>query len=277
MAHILVYLQRTPLGLHPASALALCIARDIGTNRGASVTALCPGDAGVLDEGISRAAARFGADIMVFFGPGGLADTVERLRPVHVLAPWTAEGLGAVGPLKLGPASPRWIRTARPPGAGADTVTGVIAGTTPWYALDATLDPEYLGNVDAARLPTWVEGADTNPRAGYGVTEGSPVHYVATRALDADLARTLDQLGAQAVAPEAVSTLPAGTLLWFTEGTGALPDAVQQRSVATRLIVLPDADAGVDQSWMHADLVIPGPWHEAIARLQQPQWSTTLA
>ena len=31
MAHILVYLQRTPLGMHPASAVALC--REAGTDR----------------------------------------------------------------------------------------------------------------------------------------------------------------------------------------------------------------------------------------------------
>ena len=50
MAHIVVYLQRTPHGLHPASAVGLCWARDIASERGATVTAVCPGDAGEFDR-----------------------------------------------------------------------------------------------------------------------------------------------------------------------------------------------------------------------------------
>ena len=66
MAHILVYLQRTPGGLHPASSVALCRARDIASERGATITAICRGDAGPLDKGVAAAASRFGADVLVW-------------------------------------------------------------------------------------------------------------------------------------------------------------------------------------------------------------------
>ena len=64
MAHILVYAQRTPQGIHPARAAALCLARDIASDRGATVTAVCPGDAGRADQFVIGAVSRYGADLL---------------------------------------------------------------------------------------------------------------------------------------------------------------------------------------------------------------------
>ena len=64
MAHILVYAQRTPQGIHPASAAALCLARDIASDRGATITAVCPGDAGRADQFVIGAVSRYGADLL---------------------------------------------------------------------------------------------------------------------------------------------------------------------------------------------------------------------
>ncbi len=281
MAHILVYLQRTPAGLHPGSALALCIARDIASNRGASITALCPGDAGNLDAGIVRAAGRFGADVMVFYGPDGMNDTIDRLQPVHVVTTWTTEGLAAVDGIAVGPAVPRWIGKARPPGAGADTVTGVVAGALPWHAFDALLDAEYLGEVDAVALPAWTEHAsaavDEADAPGFGMVPEGSLHYVAPTGVDANTGKTLDRLGALPAQPDKLAELPSGSLLWFSDGRSALPEALQTVPPTTRSVVLAGPDAAFDTSWQHADLVVPGPWDEAVARLVEPLWRAALA
>lgn len=282
MAHILVYLQRTPVGLHPASALALCVARDIGSNRGASVTALCPGDAGPVDAGVVRAAARFGADVIVFFGPDGIADTIERLAPVHLLTPWTPEGLDAVADVSLGPANPRWISRARPPGAGADTVTGIVAGTPPWHAFEAALDPEYLGDVEDLAAPAWAmagaaSGVTEHTAAGFVMVPEGPVSFVAPRGLDKGVQRVLQQLQAQRLEPTPAATAEAQTVLWFVRGGDPLPEALQERSPTTRAVVFVDTDARFDASWKHADLVVPGPWDQGVARLCEPRWRASLA
>ena len=103
MAHILVYVQRTPHGIHPASAVALCLARDLGSDFGATITAVCPGDAGKANYKVSRAAGRFGADNLLFAGPTGLGTLQKRLNPGLVLTPWTAEGVAIAEDLEGGP------------------------------------------------------------------------------------------------------------------------------------------------------------------------------
>ena len=44
MASLIVHVLRAPAGIHPASAVALCVARDLATERGATGTALAMGD-----------------------------------------------------------------------------------------------------------------------------------------------------------------------------------------------------------------------------------------
>lgn len=282
MAHILVYLERTPDGLHPASAAGLCIARDIGSNRGATVTAVAPGDAGPLDAGVARAAGRFGADVLMFFARGGLDDLVSRLRPVHLLTPWTLEGLSAVQDLSLGPAIPRWIDEARPPGAGADTVTGLVAGTLPWHAFDQALEPEYLGRVDEVPLASWVRGRSTEVEAGdapgFAMVPERPLQFVAPEGMDGEVMRKLEQLGASRVGPTELADIAVGTtVLWFQPGAGPLGDELAARPPGCRAMVFPGPDAVFDPSWTHADLVVPGAWPEAVARLLEPLWRAALA
>lgn len=280
MAHILVYLERTPKGLHPASALALCVARDIASNRGASVTAVCPGDAGSLDAGIGRAAGRFGADVVMFLGPEGLTSMIDRLHPVHLLAPWTPEGLGAVQDLSLGPAIPRWIDRARPPGAGSDTVTGIVAGALPWHAMESSLDPEYLGEVDRVPLPEWVAGAmkvDEGEALGFSMVPEGGLHYVPPAPPGPEIGALLQRLGAEPIDPEHLSDLSDGALVWFCNGAGELPEALRQTPATVRSMVLTGSDGAFDPSWMYADVVVPGAFDKALARLAEPLWRAALA
>jgi hypothetical protein len=272
MAHILVYLQRTPGGLPPASAIALCRARDIGSDRGASITAVCSGDAGALDRGIAAAAGRFGADVLVFGGRAGLRSLYEQLNPVHVLVPWTAEGLAASEGLPSGPAVPRWLTTRQPAWGGADAVTAVVAGTMPWHALGEALEAEYQTDVDEVQQPSWVSEASAACAEGpvplFTVGGQGPVRWIAARAPDADTQAALARLEALPSGPDDVAT--AGTVLWLS--AEPVPPELAQRPVTVRLIVLPGEHAGLHPSWRAADWVLSGPRPSALGAILDSPW-----
>lgn len=274
MAHILVYLQRTPGGLHPASAVALCRARDIGSDRGASITAMCSGDAGALDRGLAAAAGRFGADVLVFGGPKGLRALYDQLNPVHVLVPWTDEGLAVAEGLPSGSAVPRWLTTRQPAWGGADAVTAVVAGTMPWHTLGEALEAEYQSEVDEVQQPSWVAEtsaayAESAPPV-FTVGGRGPVRYVAARAPDGELQSALARVGAVASASDD-DVATSGTLLWLS--AEPVPPALAQRPVSTRLVVLPGEHASLHPSWRAADWVLSGPRAAALGTLLDSPWA----
>jgi hypothetical protein len=274
MAHILVYVQRTPQGIHPASAVALCLARDIGSERGATVTGLCAGDAGALDKGILAASSRFGADITLFGGPHSLEDLVERLHPVHVLTPWTPEGLAAVGTLPLGPPVLRWLDRPDPQWAGADAITGLVAGTVPWHAFGEQLEAEYAGDVELVPMLPWVDRvaaiAAEAPAPTFQIAGEGPVRYVGPDILDDSVRRRLERLDAEPMSLEGMTSMGGGTILWLLPGAGPIPEAqLADRNAGTRLVLLPGPDAKVDASWSSVDWVFAGPWPQAIDGLIQ--------
>jgi len=274
MAHILVYLQRTPGGLHPASAVALCRARDIASSRGATITAVCSGDAGSLDKGVAAASGRFGADILVFGGPKGVQTLFERLKPVHVLVPWTEEGLAAVEGLSSGPAVPRWLTTQQPAWGGADSITAVVAGTLPWHAFAEALEAEYQVDVDEVLQPEWVArvtARDASEVPIFGLGSPGPMRWIGTGELDSESLTALDRLGAQASADLEDAVLGGGTLLWLS--SEPVPAEVAARSAELRLIVLPGESSGLDPSWKTADWVFPGPPAAALETLSNSAWA----
>lgn len=279
MAHILVYLQRTPLGLHPASAVALCLARDIASERGASVTAVCAGDAGDLDRSIVSAAGRHGADVMVFCGPGGVERLQERLQPVHVLLPWTAQGAAAGAGLETGPVVARWVDHRRPSWGSPDAVTAVVAGVLPWHDFDEQLEAEYQGDVDRVPMPRWVSevpapvGAGGTDRLVVGVPEFG---FVAPEGIDHELRAKLAATGARPVSVHDVENATSGSFLWLTPGAGALPAGLGHRSPAARVVVLPGPDGTFDATWALADWVVPGAWPDVLAALQTMPWRRAL-
>jgi hypothetical protein len=275
MAHILVYLQRTPGGLHPASAVALCRARDIASDRGATITAMGSGDAGALDKGVAAAAGRFGADVLVFGGPKGLRALFDQLNPVHVLVPWTDEGVAAAEGLPSGPATPRWLTTRQPAWGGADAVTAVVAGTLPWHAQSESLEAEYQADVDEVAQPPWVPeavaacGEATAPV--FTVGGRGPVRFVAARPPDADTQSALARLGARASTVDEAAA-DAGTVLWLSNE--AVPPALAQRPVTARLVVLPGEHASLHPSWRAADWVLAGPRPGALGTLLDGPWTS---
>jgi len=283
MAHIAVHLQRTPQGLHPASAVALCWARDIGSARGATVTGLCIGDAGPTDQGIVTAASRFGADVLQFSGPNGLRNLCERLNPVHVLVPFTPLGLATAAELELGTAMPRWVDRRSPPYATADAVTAVVAGVKPWHRFNAELDPEYEGDVEAAPLPAFVRSSDTDPDPDPNAPAppvfdlgAAPLGYVAPANLDPVIASALAGLGAEPTTLADGPHLRGGTTL-VLHSLGS-PLALEARDDRGRVLVLagPPSEEPSDQvpgAWKHADWVMPGRWADVIASLREGPWS----
>ena len=92
MASVVVFCERTPFGLHPSSRMALCVARDLGSRRGATVVAVCEGDGGDFDAIIEQECGQVGADQLVFSGPEGLRRTAERLTARHIMVGWTPAG-----------------------------------------------------------------------------------------------------------------------------------------------------------------------------------------
>ena len=272
MAHILVYLQRTPHGLHPASAVALCAARDLASERGATVTSMAVGDLGTFDEGIAQACGRFGSDVVIFAGPRGLGHLHDRLNPVHVLTPWTREGLDAVGALRQGPAAARWITGGSVQHLQLDAVTGVVAGRTPWYDLPTVLEPEYEGEIDQANVAPWAHAAAAFPPVPF-VFAAPPVFVHSTRPLAPAMAAVLGQLGSRPLDLSHIERCDNGTLLWFGQGSEPLPDALGGRGAAARVILCPGAGAAFDPSWALADWVLPGSWEQVLDQLQQPPWS----
>ncbi|MCA9655481.1 MAG: hypothetical protein H6712_02765 [Myxococcales bacterium] len=273
MAHILVYLQRTPAGLHPGSAVALCRARDIGSERGATITAVCPGDAGALDKGIAAAAGRFGADVLVFGGPKGLQTLFQQLNPVHVLVPWTEEGLAVSNELPSGPAVPRWLTTRRPAWGGADSITAVVAGTLPWHALPEALEAEYQSDVDEVPQPAWVSTVvqpDDKQPPVFGLG-GTPLRWHASSAPDSDTLAALGRLGAEPATSAKDAIRPGGTVLWMSPDP--VPSELVERPSSVRLVVLPGDGTGLDPSWRAADWVFPGPAVAALEAVLDSPWA----
>lgn len=276
MAHIVVYLQRTPQGLHPGSAVALCWARDIASERGASVTAVGLGDAGDSDDALARMAGRFGADALVLGGEEVLERVVERLHPVHVLVPWTSEGLASAATLTTGPACPRWIRDAKPPFAGADAISAILAGVYPWYDLPTEIEPEYERESANVTLPAWTSERRTGP---YVIAPSPPLGVLSARPLDADGAVRvhLEQLELPTVTNLELTDGTVGTLVWLGDDGHAISAALVHRPAAVRLILLPGITSVLDRSWLGADWAFAGSPTEILRRWVEDEapWNAT--
>lgn len=270
MAHILVYIQRSPRGIHPASAVALCVARDLGSQRGASIFGLCLGDGGPFDEHVVAAAGKAGADQIMFVGPHGLRTMVDRLRPKHLLTPWTVEADQAVQAAGLDRATPAWIGGPVPDVSMFTRVVGIVAGTLPWHQMQIAIEAEFEGQVDQAPVPPWL--AQTNGQ----LYHDPALYFVAPADLDPNVRAQFEALGAQAVGPDYAAQHQSGTLLWLDAGAGGLPEALAHRPRTANVIAMPGPLQEIHASWSVADWVIPGPWDQAAQTLAADHWRAAL-
>lgn len=286
MAHIVVYLQRTPRGLHPGSVLALCLGREVGDLRGASVLGLCLGDAGAFDDRLIVEASRAGADQVVFLGPEGIQKLFRRLAPRHVLAPYTREAGSVLAQAGIGPMVGRWFGGPPEQVNKLETVIGVVAGSLCWQQAPLQIEPEYEADVTQVELAPWlaaaVEQVDDLSRLSRlsRTIEPPPLLYVSNAELDAPTTAALAQLGAHAGQivdyTKGAATGP-GTLLWFDGAGEGLPLTLLERGPELRVILLPGPRAisgPIDSSWGMADFVIPGEWRELVEEFNGPAWKS---
>lgn len=270
MAHILVYAQRTPQGIHPASATALCLARDIASERGATITAVCPGDAGRADQFVIGAVSRFGADLLTFLGPAGMRPLYERLRPLLVFAPYTEEGLGAIDLLGSGPAEPLWLQDPEVEWDRLASLTAVLAGTLPWYELPSIIDAEYDNEASLVDLDEWVARIDQHNGRGQ-------LRFFADPDLDAGTRASLLSLGAKQVGEDYLGQHTSGTLLWLSNAEAGLPEVLLSRGPGARVMLFTGEETEVHPSWTRADWIVPGAWPDAVKQLHSDLWKPVIA
>ncbi|HEY8375407.1 MAG TPA: hypothetical protein VIK91_02910 [Nannocystis sp.] len=268
MAHILVYAQRTPHGIHPASAAALCVARDIGSERGATISAVCPGDGGRADQFVIGAVSRYGADLLTFLGPAGIRPLYTRLHPLIIFVPYTEEGLSVIE--SLGAPEVLWLQDPEVEWDRLASLTAVVSGVLPWYELPSIIDAEYDNEASLIELPEWVAKIEQHGARG-------PLRYFNREDLDQATRAALASLGAKPVGPEYLEQHQSGSLLWFGGPQAPLPKALESRAPGARVVLFPGEDAEPDPSWMRADWVLGGAWPEAVKQLHSELWKPVLS
>lgn len=279
MAHIVVYLQRTSRGLHPGSLGALCAARDVADNRGASVLGVCLGDAGAFDDRIIVEASRVGADQLVFAGPEGITKLVRRLAPRHVFAAYTREAIDVLESAGVDPMTPRWIDGPLADVLIPGTVIGVVAGGLPWHDAPLQVEPEYEADVTQVELAPWLVEAAAAATNLTKTVEQPPLVYIAPEGVEADVKAALESLGAYASEIDKLVDLGAATALWFDDGNG-LPEALGDRSPGVRVVLLTDGvepSDPIDSSWVFADLVLTNPAAQTVREFNGQAWKTMFA
>ena len=280
MATVLVYVQRTPRGIHPASELALCVARDICTIRGATLTALASGDGAKFDQYVEERCGALGADQLLFVGPNGLRDMAARLEPKNLFAGWTRASIAAIGKAGLGPLAPRWV-DGPPPLETLGQACGVIAGAHPWHGPQANpqassggplgpIEAEYQAGVGDVPMPLWLSQGSGELVRGGGLV------YVAPDSLEGPIPAALKAMGAHAVPPEYAANHQKGTLLWLSADGQGLPAQLAERPAGAQVIVLPGPSPELHDTWNLADWVLSGPWGKVVSMLGSAKWQAAL-
>ncbi len=247
----------------------MCVGRDIGSIRGAAVTAIAVGDGGNFDAHVEKRAGELGADQLYFVGPEGLATACQRLAPKHLIAGWTREAIAAVGKAGLGRLDARWI-DGPPPLETLPAQLGVIAGGMPWHRDLGPIEAEYEGDVAEAPVPPWLGTKTAEPTRGGGFV------YVAPDGLEGAIPSALQALGAHAVPPEYADNHRTGTLLWLSADGEGLPASLAERPAGARVIILPGPSPEMHDTWNLADWVLSGPWGSVLSKLGSAPWQALL-
>ena len=262
MAHIFVVLERTYRGVHPGSSLGLCLARDVASGVGATLTAICFGESSEHDPFVADAAGRFGADQLFFVGEEGFLELAARLKPRSLLVPATATGLSLLG--KLGAQAAEVIvaaeRTESPSPLPAHAL--VVAAVCPWHEMQGTPESEY-------------ESSARNVHVAHGLagdTSVGNIYYLSSSRLDERSDAELALLQAQPLLPT-TELVPADRILVL----GSWPEAAASLSDAAT-IWIPGLDVLEPGTDVHrAHWVILGRTEEAIRKLHSRPWREILS
>lgn len=274
MATVVVFVLRDRTGIHPASAVSLCVARDLADRRGAAVTALAMGDAGDLDHVVTREVARRGADQLLFVGPADLTSLAHRVVPRKVLVPNTPEGRDVLDRLGLDVSETASLVVAtaqQSETAGTLREVGLLvtAGTLPWHDCPDAIEPDYGGAFEEGIPCPWVTEA--------GEME-SPRRLVALEHDTGLDASAMTELGVETVTAEVIADLHDATLI-------ASPAAVADHDATLRArhrslkLVLVDAHpppAGPAPE-LAVDFALVGPSARVLGALKETSWRAALA
>jgi hypothetical protein len=286
MAHVVVYLQRTTRGLHPGSAAALCLAREVADARGATVLSLCLGDAGAFDDRLLVEASRCGTDQVVFLGPEGIQKLFRRLSPRHVFAPYTRDAGSVLAQAGIGPMVGRWVDGPPATLNKLEPVIGVVAGGLAWQQAPMQIEPEYEADVTQVELPDWLVAAAEQAADLTTTAEPPPLMYVESPShpIDSETKVALDVLGAFPVTADAYTSYKDGTLLWFDARGEGLPLGLVERAPGLRVILLVGGSGGareisgpIDSSWGMADFVLAGSWATVVRDFNRAAWKSVFA
>ena len=270
MATLVVHVLRAPAGIHPASAIALSVARDLANARGATVTALAMGDAGDRDQNVATKCGMYGADQLLFVGPEDLERLKERVAPRKVFAPNTPEGrafLAGFGIDQTDTTSHLVLRPMNAEDLGSAKGHLLHAGTLPWHALADVIEPDYGEHFASGTPVAWLAtGDDASPATFYTLQD------------DPDLSEgALSPLGAQVITNDALGALDGGVLLCSRGGYDGATDALASRNRAVQLWIIDGSEPPLSPSTAAAaDFVFAGPADVVVSALKEPQWREAL-
>jgi hypothetical protein len=249
--------------------MALCVARDLGTRRGATVVAVCEGDGGDFDAIIEEECGAVGADQLVFSGPDGLRRTAERLTARHIMVGWTPAGETALAHAEIPSVERLWVNGPLGP-LDVPAVVGIVAGSLPWHALPNGIDGDYEGSSGDVPMPEWI--------AQLGGKRHQPegLRFVAPEGLTGPLPTKLEVLGAERVEPDYADRHDDGTLLWLAGAGEGLPASLAERPPTARVIALPGPNPEFEESWRLADWVLTGAWGTVVSQLGSPAWKKAI-
>ena len=270
MASLLVHVLRAPANIHPASAVALCVARDFATRRGATVVALAMGDAGDGDQDVAAKCSRYGADQILFVGPADLGRLQERVAPRRVFAPNTPEGRAFLAGLGVEDADTASLLVGRPVDAealGESKGLLIHAGTLPWHALEDVVEPDYGEHfADGVPVP-WGSASGDGAPASFYMLDDDPVLSTAE----------LESLKVETIAATAIASLERGTLLCSAPGYRGASDAIATRHRAVRLCIIDASEPPLSPpTTAAADFVFAGPTDAVVTALKEPEWREAL-
>lgn len=259
MATLVVYVEASSQGIHPASALALCVARDLASGRGATVIAATKPVSAQRDALVLHEASRRGADRIMFCSAEQLRPLMLSMAPQCLLGPATPTGRMLMNELWDQEHTIAWVQGPAEPPADLQGALAVIAGALPWHDLEAKIIPEYPGDdqpgdLNEVPLPSSPSKA---PHLRFMIDEG----------LDNPQVRAeLALLGALPL--DSQDTLPEHSVRICIGKSLPLEAELDERWI----LVPGDPNLEIEVDWGQAHWVLPGDPYDAVRSLHSQLW-----
>lgn len=259
MANLLVLVEACADGIHPASALSLCVARDLASSKGATVIATALARSPQRDAQVMQEVTRRGADRLIFCESEQLLAMMQSLSPQCVLGPATRGYQAQLAQLGGEDLTIAWVQGPAQDPVPLEGPVALLAGSLPWYDLgQSQLIPEYPSDDQLCDL-SGVPPASA-PAAG-------SIRFVLDPQLDTPQLRAELAL-LKATELDREEALQPGFIGIYIGST--LPASVRS---SQRWIMIPgDPNAPIQSDWGRAQWVLPGLPYDAIRSLHQQRW-----